>query len=234
MKHILTLLLLGFLSVVVPETNNQVKHYLGYNNVKLVYNWQTVEHCFFGDCQKATVKSGGTGFYVRFFLPDTSERQLIITNAHVCGNNTTMLINEDGQEKRLKVVKVDRRRDLCALKPTMPILTAYLISPFNNYIGQSVYIMGHPHLLPLTFREGHLGGYAGPDSYKECGFLRITSDLITYPGNSGSPILDPYTHMVVGVLNCGYGQAMSLIVPQYELKGFILEYIDAKYKHLKK
>jgi S1-C subfamily serine protease len=60
-------------------------------------------------------------------------------------------------------------------------------------VGSFVYVLGHPSGLPLKMADGAVVSQVTPNGY----FL---SNLDTFGGNSGSPVLNPVSNLVEGIL----------------------------------
>lgn len=217
-KKLMIILTLIASVVATPIANDQIKQALGEQNVLLVYNHVEIKDCIltpFGpDCRILKGRQGGTGFFMRI----SKDKQVIITNAHVCKDKEQMLIKENGQEISLKVIKKDDEKDLCALAPHRWNKWAYLLSPISPYKLQNIYTLGHPHLMSLHYAEGKYGGNridAG-----QC-YGSMTTGVPIYPGNSGSAVLDSLTHTIVGVVRCSFAPTISSIVSYENLKSFI-------------
>lgn len=63
--------------------------------------------------------------------------------------------------------------------------------------GAPIYVVGHPHGLPMKFTEGSVV----KDQYDR--YLNTSLDI--YQGNSGSPMFDPESHKVHGIVIRGSG-----------------------------
>lgn len=99
---------------------------------------------------------GGTGFVVKL---DT-DKQVFITNAHVCDDNKEIHVLFAGKAATvpLKVTKTDPRVDLCQAEGVE--VTNH---PFALTIGKEmphkyerIAFAGHPYLKPLAFIEGYV------------------------------------------------------------------------------
>ena len=125
---------------------------------------------------------------------------LIVTNNHVVtggafwkvsiGTNKTML---DAQ-----LVGVSECSDLALLKVsgTYPALA---MSPSDPTVGEQIYVAGHPNGDPYTLTNGIVAKPAAP---ADTSWASVKSEIQvtaqTYPGNSGSPVINA-AGQVVGV-----------------------------------
>jgi S1-C subfamily serine protease len=162
---------------------------------------------------------GGTGFHIR----TPKGAVYIMTNAHVCEvqvNGIVTVTDEDGNSMPRRVVEQSRYSDLCLVEP-MPGKSGLKVGK-EPHIGEIVAVIGHPLLMPTTVSRGEIIGKEEvdvklrsinessdkcnlPKNRIEIGFfgadcmLHITaylSNVIILPGNSGSPAVDFYGHVV--------------------------------------
>jgi S1-C subfamily serine protease len=150
---------------------------------------------------KPTVKApaeteikGGTGFMI-------DPKGYIITNAHVIGNSTTVIVqNNKGQEFTTKIIYINSVADLAFLKIVdssfkAPAILPYSINKSNIELGEAIFTLGYPRD-EIVYGEGYLSaktGYGG-DS------LTCQIAVAANPGNSGGPVLD-HNGEVIGVLS---------------------------------
>lgn len=101
--------------------------------------------------------SGGTGAHV--IMP--SGKVLILTNAHVCEHTQVggyVWVARDGQRPVKRwVIAIAPKADLCLVMPLpgfrgLPVATRELVK------GEKLWVLGHPHLLPLTESTGDFQG----------------------------------------------------------------------------
>jgi len=164
----------------------------------------------------------GTGFIV-------SDGQFAITNYHVVSEDLDPTIVENyvvlsGKGSVIKkinaeVVKIDPKHDLALLKLEAPLKALGLASEELVPPGSEVALTGFPigavlGLYPATHR-GYVSAIT-PDVIPTSNSNQLTVammkrlqnvsliyqlDAIAYPGNSGSPLYNPKTGEVVGVIN---------------------------------
>ncbi len=129
----------------------------------------------------------GSGFSVK--------EDLIITNAHVVGNNKNVEINlYDGTAIKGKVIKSDIDKDLALIKIEKS-LTPLNINEDNLSIGQEVYAIGAPKDMAYTMTKGIISALdrqLGKNTY-------IQIDASVNSGNSGGPLVDD-TGNVIGII----------------------------------
>lgn len=187
---------------------------------------------------------GGTGFQLSH-----NGKRYTVTNSHVCaladahGYMTAQL--NDGQLRRLKVIKDSDITDLCLLEPLneLPALILSrdsIIRPLSKY-----YKVGHAQLRPLNVTSGfvidrNFVSVSTDELPENCNKVKnkmikvplifgivievcvevvdsYGSNIVVLPGDSGSPILDS-AGTVVGVAFASDNMAhWGLFVPQEHL-----------------
>lgn len=186
-------------------------------------------------------RRGGTGFAVKW--PDGTNR--IISNAHVCsaGAATGYMAahTQHGTIALLRILRVDSSKDLCLLQgvPNIPALSISSSGPSTN---QKVGIVGHALLNPLTLSKGRILARTtifmatSAKEGEECRgevqqffiftvcvapYSAYISDALTYPGNSGSPVVDFWGNVVAVVFASDTRSSQGLFVPYEELIEFL-------------
>ncbi len=143
---------------------------------------------------EADFKLGGTGFMV-------DPRGYIVTNAHVIGKSTVIIVqNSKAQEFTAKVVYVSPTADLAFLKIVdsefkAPAALPYSIGKGNIELGEAIFTLGYPRD-EIVYGEGYLSaktGFGGDT-------LACQISVAANPGNSGGPVLDKNGE-VIGVLS---------------------------------
>ncbi len=164
--------------------------------------------------------SGGTGFFVQ--LP--SGRTGILTNAHVCkmSESEPIFVQLDNDRKvPVKIIEISKETDLCLIESYGT--TKGLAIGDSPEVGEQLYSVGHPALLPTSMTSGEISGpgeidlldhvieegkaenCSKPSQHKQefdFIFFHVTacleryqvffSTIPSFPGNSGSPIIDKY------------------------------------------
>ena len=165
----------------------------------------------------------GTGFVVLNGLH-------VVTNAHVLPRelNTehkeTLVVlvrGTDVDTRNAQVIATDRARDLALLQIDGPALPALTIADSSNIReGQLLAFTGFPigmalGLYPATHRAtlaalvpiaraGITARQLNPsmvNRLRESAYIVFQLDATAYPGNSGSPVFDPVTAHVYGIIN---------------------------------
>ncbi len=141
--YMLILLGVAFVSLKAPEMHN---HWLRDKVGQKVYTIRD------------SIKSGGgTGFAVRA----PSGTSYIITNDHVCNiskdGQTVLVISENGDMIRRNIIAHDGYSDLCLIQGLDDVKGLTIANDVPSK-GDKMYIIGHPHLLPLTVSSGEMIG----------------------------------------------------------------------------
>lgn len=163
-----------------------------------------------------------------------------LTNHHVCRiaeraimHRKTIVTDDDliGVEMEIgdkvqKILKLDSEHDLCILTPDLS-KNAFKLASFYK-VGERVTLIGHPRGLPQTIREGRIVA----SSYMSIPWVPsaprtewIMISTTTYPGNSGSPVLNRFGNLV-GVLFAGQRgiHTEGYMVPVSAVKDFLERY----------
>jgi len=190
----------------------------------------------------AAGSSGGTGFAVQ----TPSHKVVIVTNRHVCGvaNNFGILFvkKETGPAFPMQIIKRSDNSDLCAITPLKDMSGLKLAH--NVEIGQDLAILGHPLLLPLNLSLGQLMGYDKVEVLVNKGRCKVNkgmfktvpapfglaciqfansgiTNVVALPGNSGSPVVDFYGHVVGVNYATNMAANWAIIVPLEAVRDFL-------------
>lgn len=178
----------------------------------------------FQKTRSPAISFSGTGFMV-------ADGLTVITNAHVVsgalkgeGDDTLGILIGKGNTTEFRpatVIAVDEEHDLARLRiggTPLPVLE--LGNADNVAEGQSVAFTGFPLAISLGFHHATHRGFISSitpvvqpalDSrrldpkviaqLKRAPYSVFQLDATAYPGNSGSPVYDPETGSVLGVIN---------------------------------
>lgn len=176
----------------------------------------------------------GTGSHVK--LPNG--KVVILTNKHICQMTGPLMVKAENRPLPIerKIIKISDKHDLCAIE-AIPDEEGIPLGS-NPTIGDELYVLGHPRGEALNVSIGEyfsdkiieMGDNVNKDggcdegkletaetifgTVTYCSYKRNTIQFSnpSYPGNSGSPILNKYGNLVgvlfagdSGVENQGYG-----------------------------
>jgi S1-C subfamily serine protease len=188
-------------------------------------------------------RSGGTGFVVR----NHKGRKYTMTNAHICRlkdkDGFLQYETEEGKKGKVKVLEMYELHDLCVTEPVEDLPALSVAKYLDKH--ESVWLIGHPGLRPLTLENGYFIDYTDINVSGACKKIKVDSVLdkilkqyrlnyctnkykagyvntISYGGNSGSPVLNKWGN-VIGVLFAGARSqnTSSYIVPIWHVKKFL-------------
>lgn len=202
MKLLLTLLLVLTAQVCQAQMNGL--------NPSILYI-ETPEHTW-----------SGTAFQLA-----TRKGPIVVTNKHVCGKKTAMMVRIPGVmvRKLLVVKKVSDKYDLCILSSVNNVPSLQLAESYSFF--EAVSVDGFPRG-KRTFSVGMVG-----PAYVEADGVVLKSMMVEYSGNvdfgsSGSPVVDKFGY-VIGVIavKFEYGNG-GAFVPLEFVKDFLQDtnYLD--------
>jgi S1-C subfamily serine protease len=190
------------------------------------------------------MNSGGTGSIFRSY----KNASHILTNKHVCALiKPGGYVNYKNKDYIITHYKEYKRHDLCLVRINKGLKISLNISQTISKVSQTVYVSGHPNLLPHIVTKGHISDNMDiqiitgnrPCNKKEiiedparCSFFggmpiievsesTVVSNLIK-PGSSGSAVFNSAGELV-GVVYAGSGRGFShgFIVPHIYLLYFV-------------
>ena len=195
-------------------------------------------------------EGSGTGFHIKA----PSGKTYILTNQHVCAiadKNQELLVENSKKMVPRRVIAVYQKHDLCLVE-ALPGEENGLRMANSLSIGEDIVLIGHPSGRPLTLSKGEFvhkkfipmlnleirtseecdsingtwldGGFFMPSvCVEKVSAFGISSP--SYPGNSGSPVVNKWGN-VVGVLFAGNRTQLNdnYMVPFHELKNFLKDY----------
>jgi len=190
------------------------------------------------------MNSGGTGSIFRSY----SNASHILTNKHVCALiKPGGYINYKNKDYIITHYKEFKRHDLCLIRIGTGLDVNLNVSQTISKTSQTVYVSGHPNLLPHIVTKGHISdnmdiqiivgnrkctkeeaiidparcAFFGGMPVIETSESTVVSNLIK-PGSSGSAVFNR-SGEIVGVVYAGSGRGFShgFIVPHIYLLYFV-------------
>lgn len=240
------LMMAGFLVFQIPGMHKHwIRSHIGSKVVEIVMV-----------SDSGRIMGGGTGSYVQA----PSGQVYILTNAHVCdafrGAPMVTVVLPDGSQMPRRIIAISGDTDLCLVEAP-PGVSGIKLAHSEAKVGEGIYVVGHPRLMPLHVSPGDVLGMSTVDidlgvigmdmQEKDChhpknkivdeeGFFgmsvpvcmeeidAIQTTAVGLPGNSGSPVVDSYGHLV-GVLFAGDNEVhWSLLVSLDDIQAFVANY----------
>ena len=135
---------------------------------------------------------------------------LLITNCHVVQNGHTVRISRGDKKWAARLVQALPNHDLCGLRPTHPEFTAVNVRPSAALeTGESVYAIGAPEGLELTFSQGIISALRKSD-----GVHMVQTSAPTSPGSSGGGLFDTEGNLVgITTFQIREGQSLNFAMP---------------------
>ncbi len=197
-------------------------------------------------------RGGGTGFTV--VAPSGKIYTLTNKHICMNATDGKLLAERNGRYMPLQIIEIYRGHDLCLLTPLPGETDGLdVASGYGQENGDTHYIIGYPLLFDKTVSEGNVGSIMkidiimgedkGGKYCEEYGLKKATIEVLvfqvdvclatyvsqsssaqSYPGNSGSPVVNIWGN-VEGVLFAGDDEMHhSLIVPITFIKDFLRDY----------
>ena len=135
---------------------------------------------------------------------------VVITNCHVVENGSSLRISRGHKKWAARLVQALPNHDLCGLRPSQLDLARVSIRPSSTLeTGESVYAIGAPEGLELTFSQGVISALRETD-----GVHVVQTSAPTSPGSSGGGLFDTEGNLV-GITTFQYreGQSLNFAMP---------------------
>ncbi len=123
----------------------------------------------------------------------------IVTNAHVVQFASSIkVVLRSGERREAKIVGINYTEDVAILKVTIfPLIDGVLvpISKGNSddvFVGQCVYVLGHPFGMPLSMTKGIISGLCKDVKDRD----DIQTDASINPGNSGGALVNIFGELI--------------------------------------
>ena len=135
---------------------------------------------------------------------------LLVTNCHVVQNGSSLRISRDQKKWAARLVGALPNHDLCGLRPVQLDLEPVSIRSSSTLeTGESVYAIGAPEGLELTFSQGIISALRETD-----GVHMVQTSAPTSPGSSGGGLFDAEGNLVgITTFQLREGQSLNFAMP---------------------
>jgi len=145
---------------------------------------------------------------------------LILTNSHVVGRRTPVVILKDDREFEAKLLARNQDMDLALLSINATNLPALIPVPVVPRVGEIVFAFGHPWGERNIVTRGIVSAVLSAQTRQGEPLTVIRSDATLAPGNSGGPLVNA-SGEVVGINAMIMGGDQSLAISASVARGFV-------------
>ena len=136
---------------------------------------------------------------------------LILTNSHVVGRQTPIVVLQNDGEYESRLIARDPDVDLALLSIDAPGLTPLKAAPVSPRIGEMVFAFGHPWGQRNTVTRGIVSALVSAQNRRGDRLPVIRSDAPLAPGNSGGPLVNAKGEVVgINAMIVGGDQSVSI------------------------
>jgi serine protease Do len=136
---------------------------------------------------------------------------LILTNNHVVGRHTPMILLQDDREYESKLVARDPDVDLALLSIEATDLTPLKPAAVSPRVGEMVFAFGHPWGQRNTVTRGIVSALVSAQNRRGDKLPIVRSDAPLAPGNSGGPLVNAHGEVVgINAMIVGGDQYVSI------------------------
>ena len=140
-----------------------------------------------------------------------SENGLILTNSHVVGRHTPIVILQNDGEYESRLLARDPDVDLALLSIEAAHLTPLKPSAISPRVGELVFAFGHPWGQRNTVTRGIVSALAFAQNQRGETLPIVRSDVRLAPGNSGGPLVNANGEVVgINAMIVGGDQSVSI------------------------
>ncbi|HEU0295749.1 MAG TPA: trypsin-like peptidase domain-containing protein [Anaerolineales bacterium] len=142
-----------------------------------------------------------------------AEDGLILTNNHVVGRQTPIVVLQNDGEYSSRLLARDPDVDLALLSIEATRLTPLRAASASPRVGELVFAFGHPWGQRNTVTRGIVSALAFAQNRRGDTLPIVRSDVPLAPGNSGGPLVNAYGEVVgINALIVGGDQSVSIAV----------------------
>ena len=142
-----------------------------------------------------------------------AENGLILTNNHVVGRQTPIVMLQNDGEYESRLLARDPDVDLALLSIEATRLTPLRPAAASPRVGELVFAFGHPWGQRNTVTRGIVSALAFAQNRRGDTLPIVRSDVPLAPGNSGGPLVNAYGEVVgINAMIVGGDQSVSIAV----------------------
>ncbi len=136
---------------------------------------------------------------------------LILTNNHVVGRHTPIVLLQDDREYESKLVARDPDVDLALLSIDAADLTPLKPVSVSPRVGEMVFAFGHPWGQRNTVTRGIVSALVSAQNRRGEKIPIVRSDATLAPGNSGGPLVNAHGEVIgINAMIVGGDQSVSI------------------------
>jgi serine protease Do len=136
---------------------------------------------------------------------------LVLTNSHVVGRHTPIVVLQDDGEYESRLIARDPDVDLALLSIDATGLTALRAAPASPRVGEMVFAFGHPWGQRNTVTRGIVSALVTAQNRRGDRLPIVRSDAPLAPGNSGGPLVNARGEVVgINAMIVGGDQSVSI------------------------
>jgi serine protease Do len=139
------------------------------------------------------------------------ENGLILTNNHVVGRHTPVVLLQDDGEYESRLIARDPDVDLALLSIDATNLTPLKPAPVSPRVGEMVFAFGHPWGQRNTVTRGIVSALVTAQNRRGEKLPVVRSDAPLAPGNSGGPLVNAKGEVIgINAMIIGGDQSVSI------------------------
>ena len=157
---------------------------------------------------------------------------LILTNNHVVGRRTPIVILQNDHEYEARLIARDPDVDLALLSIDATDLTPLQPAAASPRVGEMVFAFGHPWGQRNTVTRGIVSALVSAQNRRGETLPVIRSDAPLAPGNSGGPLVNAKGDVVgINAMIVGGDQSVSIaasVAKEFVSKAFVNKKVESE------